>query len=275
MIKELLNLCKRPALWERSGRQMWDDEHISKGMLEAHLNPNWDAASRKPDFIDRSVAWLHSAIPTGAAILDLGCGPGLYAKRLSELGYHVTGMDLSRRSIAYAKEHDNKSEYILDNYLEMDYENRFDAVTLIYCDYAPLTQPERKILLNKVQRALKPGGLFIFDVFTPKVDWWAGAKEEQTWKLYENGGFWCEKPHLHLCGRYSYLDNTVEINRNIIVTEDGIREFMNWNAVFTVESLLAELEGTDFSVNQLVGDLCGKEYNEDSETICVVLRKEG
>jgi 2-polyprenyl-3-methyl-5-hydroxy-6-metoxy-1,4-benzoquinol methylase len=103
-MKELLNLCKRPVLWERSGQQMWDDEHISKGMLEAHLNPNWDAASRKPDFIDRSVAWLHSVIPDGGAILDLGCGPGLYTKRLSDLGYRVTGMDLSRRSIAYAKE---------------------------------------------------------------------------------------------------------------------------------------------------------------------------
>jgi SAM-dependent methyltransferase len=273
-VKELLNLFKHPALWERSGQQMWDDEHISKGMLEAHLNPNWDAASRKPDFIDRSVAWLHSVIPDGGAILDLGCGPGLYATRLSDLGYRVTGMDLSRRSIAYAKEHDSKSEYILGNYLEMDYENRFDAVTLIYCDCAPLTQSERKVLLNKVLRALKPGGLLIFDVFTPKVDWWAGAKDEQTWTLYENGGFWCEKPHLHLNGRYSYLDNTVEVNRNIIVTEDGICEFMNWNAVFTVKSLLAELEGTGFSISQIVGDVCGTEYTDDSNTICVVLRKE-
>jgi SAM-dependent methyltransferase len=274
-MKELLNLCKRPAIWERSGQQMWDDEHISKGMLEAHLNPNWDAASRKPDFIDRSVAWLHGVIPEGGAILELGCGPGLYVRRLSNLGYRVTGMDLSRRSIAYAKEHDDTSEFILGNSLEMNYENRFDAVTLIYCDYAPLTLPERKILLDKVLRALKPSGLFIFDVFTPKADWWAGANETQTWTLYENGGFWCEKPHIHLCGRYSYLDNTIEVNRNVIVTEDGIREFMDWNAVFTVDSLLAELEGTGFSVSQIVGDMCGAKYTEDSDTICVVLRKEG
>jgi SAM-dependent methyltransferase len=273
-MKEVLHLCKRPTLCERSGEQMWDDEHISKGMLEAHLNPNWDAASRKPDFIDRSVEWLHSIITDGSAILDLGCGPGLYAKRLSDLGYRVTGMDLSRRSIAYAKEHDNKSEYVLGNYLEMDYENCFNAVTLIYCDYAPLTQSERKILLDKVLHALKPGGLFIFDVFTPKADWWAGANEAQTWTLYENGGFWCEKHHVHLSGRYSYLDNTVEVNQNIIVTEDGAREFMIWNAVFTVESLLTELAGAGFSVSQLVGDMCGKEYTEDSDTICVVLRKE-
>ncbi|HOJ15222.1 MAG TPA: class I SAM-dependent methyltransferase, partial [Deltaproteobacteria bacterium] len=45
-------------------------------------------------------------------ILDLGCGPGLYTKRLSDAGYDVTGMDYSRRSIAYAKEHDTETRYI-------------------------------------------------------------------------------------------------------------------------------------------------------------------
>ena len=53
--------------------------------------------------IDRSVQWLKSIIPQ-RKILDLGCGPGLYTIRLSAAGYDVTGMDYSRRSIAYAKE---------------------------------------------------------------------------------------------------------------------------------------------------------------------------
>ncbi|MDR1203930.1 MAG: hypothetical protein LBL26_00400 [Peptococcaceae bacterium] len=47
MIDRLFRLLRKPALWQRSAEPFWNDGHISKGMLEAHLNPDWDAASRK------------------------------------------------------------------------------------------------------------------------------------------------------------------------------------------------------------------------------------
>lgn len=134
MINKLFFLLQKPALWQRSCEPFWDDEHISKGMLEAHLNPDWDAASRKHSYIDCSVKWLTSIIPAGSKILDLGCGPGLYTKRLSDAGYDVTGIDYSKRSIANAEEHDTKTKYIYQNYLEMNYTEAFDVITLIYCD---------------------------------------------------------------------------------------------------------------------------------------------
>jgi 2-polyprenyl-3-methyl-5-hydroxy-6-metoxy-1,4-benzoquinol methylase len=81
-------------------------------MLEAHLNPDWDVASRKHSYINRSVKWLSGVIPANGEILDLGCGPGLYAKILSGMWYDVTGVDFSKRSIAYAKSQDAKIDYI-------------------------------------------------------------------------------------------------------------------------------------------------------------------
>ncbi len=101
----------------------------------------------------------------------MSCGPGLYAERFSSAGYVVTGIDFSKRSIEYAKKQTllNKSsiEYHYKNYLTIDYLEKFDVVTLIYCDYAVLSIKERHILLKKVYQALKPNGKFIFDVFTP------------------------------------------------------------------------------------------------------------
>jgi hypothetical protein len=64
MVNKLFSRLQKPALWQRSYELIWDDEHISKGMLEAHLNPNWDAASRKHSYIDRSAKWLESIIPS-------------------------------------------------------------------------------------------------------------------------------------------------------------------------------------------------------------------
>ncbi|WP_340025320.1 class I SAM-dependent methyltransferase [Paenibacillus sp. FSL K6-1096] len=157
MLTQLLPLLHKPALWQRSSEPFWDDDHISEKMLEAHLHPDWEAASRRHGDIDRSVLWLSGLIPPGSSILDLGCGPGLYTKRLAELGYDVTGLDFSRRSIAYAQEHDRQSQYLYKNYLELDYTEAFDMITLIYCDYGALTLSERYTLLGKVHQALKPG----------------------------------------------------------------------------------------------------------------------
>lgn len=240
-------------------------------MLEAHLNPDFDAASRKHSYIERSVKWLESIIPAGSKILDLGCGPGLYTKRLSDAGYDVTGMDYSRRSIAYAKEHDNKTNYMCRNYLDMDYNEAFDAITLIYCDYAALIPDERKKLLSKVHRALKPNGLFIFDVFAERTH---KDKCDQTfWSYHANGGFWSDKPHLCLEAEYHYENNTVSVNKTIVITEDSVREYLIWDTVFTKHTLLDEVTPFGFQIHSIYDDVCGDKYTGEADTLCLVLKK--
>jgi len=271
MMKKLFLLLQKPTLWQRSCEPFWDDEHISKGMLEAHLNPDWDAASRKHRYIDRSVKWLASIIPEGSKILDLGCGPGLYTMRLSDAGYDVTGIDYSRRSIAYAKEHDTKTKYICQNYLEMDYTEEFDAITLIYCDYAALIPDERKTLLSKIHRALKPNGLFIFDVFTERTS--KGKSDRTSWSYHENGGFWSDKPHLCLEAEHYFLNNTVKVNKYIVITEDSIREYIIWDTVFTKQTLLDEVAPFGFQMHGVYDDVCGSPYTGEADTLCFVLKK--
>ena len=42
MFTKLKKMITKPALYEKGTAELWTDEHISKGMLEAHLNPTWD-----------------------------------------------------------------------------------------------------------------------------------------------------------------------------------------------------------------------------------------
>ena len=72
MYERLSAFLKKPELYEKTPENFWNDPHISKGMLEAHLDPNTDAASRKPEFIDSSVEWISSLLPQGAKLLDIG-----------------------------------------------------------------------------------------------------------------------------------------------------------------------------------------------------------
>lgn len=267
MISNLLSIMKRPVLWQRSELPFWDDEHISRGMLEAHLNPEGDAASRKTREIESSVEWFCSVIPEGARLLDLGCGPGLYTKRLSARGYDVTGMDFSKRSIAYATEQDKETCYIYGDYLKLDYENEFDAVTLIYCDYAALTEPERKVLLSKVYRALKPNGLFIFDVFSERH--FKKKTEGTSWSANERGGFWSEKPYICMDAAYLY-DNGVSAERHIVVTEEGANDYIVWDTAFTPERLCGELSSAGFTVKSRYDDVCGAAFTGEAETLCFI-----
>lgn len=89
----LLNCLKKPELYSSDLEPFWDDPHISKKMLEAHLNPSWDAVSYN-NKIDHIVDWIvnYLNIKESARILDLGCGPGLYCTRFSQHGLDVYGV---------------------------------------------------------------------------------------------------------------------------------------------------------------------------------------
>lgn len=276
MFNELKKYTTKPKLYAPSTNKFWDDEHISKGMLAAHLNPNWDAATRKPEFLDKSVDWISEIAPSCQykLLLDLGCGPGLYAERFNSAGYSVTGVDFSKRSIAYAKEQTllNKStiEYHYQNYLTIDYIEQFDVITLIYCDYAALSITDRLILLRKVYEALKPNGKFIFDVFTPLMR----KKESHSWKYYKESGFFSEKPHICLESVYHYDDeDNTELRQSIVITEEAVNCYNIWDHFFTKEALLSEIQTAGFNTFEFYGDIAGKEFSDSGETICGVLTK--
>ncbi len=276
MFNELSEYLKKPQLYAPSTGKFWDDEHISKGMLEAHLNPEWDAATRKHDFVNKSVKWISSVAPPRQfqQLLDLGCGPGIYAERFRKAGYFVTGIDFSKRSIEYARNQAsiNKSniEYYYQNYLTIDYTEQFDVITLIYCDYAPLSITDRLILLRKVYQALKPKGKFIFDVFTPCMR----KAESRSWYYCEEGGFWSEKPHICLDSVFQYDDeDNTELRQTIVVTEETVKCYNIWDHFFTKEALISEFQTIGFHSFEFYGDIAGKNFSDSEEMICGVFTK--
>ena len=276
MIRQLSGFLEKPQLYASSTGEFWNDAHISKGMLAAHLNPQEDAATRKLEFLDRSVHWISKIAPPAQykSLLDLGCGPGLYAQRFHAAGYCVTGVDFSRRSIAYAKEQamqqNSPIEYHYQNYLTMDYKNQFDVITLIYCDYAVLPKADRLLLLNKIYKALRQNGKFIVDVFTPKMR----KKESRTWQCHEEGGFWCEKPHICLESVYQYDDeDATELRQCVVVADESIKCYNIWAHFFTKEKLLSEIQPVGFNSFEFYGDVAGKPLSDNDETICGVFTK--
>ncbi|MCL2517630.1 MAG: class I SAM-dependent methyltransferase [Oscillospiraceae bacterium] len=271
MLKDLYKYLKRPALYERTTTKFWNDPHIAKSMLASHLEPDTNGASREFEFMDRSVEWILSLpLPENARLLDIGCGPGLYTMRFAERGLYSTGLDFSENSINYAREHDPKSEYILQDYLAMDFENAYDIITLISYDYAALIPDERHNLLARVYRALKPGGLFLFDVMTPIYD--KGKTDRTYWEMYPNGGFMSSKPYMVL-NADNYYGDVAAGARIVLIEEDDVRCWNLWFCYFTKQSLLDEVKPFGFTEFGFYEDVAGKPYTEDSQSICAILKK--
>lgn len=269
-----------PGLFENGKTQdeFWDNEHISKMMLMAHLNPNWDAASRKPETIDTTCSYIIETLKlnNNEKVLDLGCGPGLYSSRLSGHGLNVVGIDYSKRSLNYAKEQaelGNKPiEYLNMNYLDIDYDNEFDLAMIIYCDFGVLSEDLRIELLKKIHKSLKPGGHFVFDVWSTSYD--ELTAEYKNWNIYEKQGFWKACPHLELINKRHYRDSDVSLKQHIIIQEETETNVYNlWEQMYTVESISSLLNEGGFEVIEVVGDLTGIEYYKESNIIGIVAKK--
>lgn len=277
-IDSIITFQEKPKPFTPGEPLFWDDPHISTQMLKAHLDPNNDLASRRPETIQQSVDWLivTLGLQAGDAVLDLGCGPGLYATRLAEQGLRVTGVDYSRRSIEYAQEiscqRNLAIQYRYQNYLTLDDDNQYDAALLIYGDFCPLSPEQRRQLLKNVHHALKPGGHFVLDVTTShhrrqhgnRNGWYAGET-----------GFWKPGRHLVLEDGFDYPEQSIFLDQAIVIEESGqVSVYRNWFQDFTRETITKELTEAGFVVQSVWNNLTGTPFTEDTAWIGLVCEKE-
>lgn len=111
-----------------------------------------------------------NGIQTGL-VVDLGCGSGLWARELSDSGYGVLGVDISKAMIAIARKRVPRAKFETGSLLKVKLP-RCDAVTslgecLNYMFDKSNRMSEIRRLFRRVYGALEPGGLFIFDIAEP------------------------------------------------------------------------------------------------------------
>lgn len=276
MYNDIYKHLQRPSIYKQSDWDFWNDEHISAQMLKAHLDPDFEGASRSLIFIEQSVVWIKEAIPPSEyrKLIDIGCGPGLYAERFCKAGYEVTGIDFSKRSIDYATTSSIEQElgitYLYQDYLKMDMHNVFDFATFIYCDYGALSAENRSVILRKIYDSLRGGGKLLLDVFSLKR--YNEFRESKTWEDCVNGGFWNPQKYLALNGNYKYTEN-VTLRQTTVITDSKIKNYYLWDCYFTKESLIREMQKVGFKIVEILGDVAGTPYTKESPTIAFLLEK--
>jgi SAM-dependent methyltransferase len=153
------------SLWDDGYKIPWNDPAFSARILKEHLSQEHHMASRKLSEVEAQSAWIAARFPAPEPVaLDLGCGPGLYARRLAQLCRRYVGLDFGPASIAYARQHGRANcEFRLADLNEADFGGPFDLAMMLYGEFNVFSPVQARGLLAKAHAALAPGGLLLVE----------------------------------------------------------------------------------------------------------------
>ena len=132
----------------------------------------WDERYQTPEYIfgDQPCQWLimnQHRLPTSGSAIALGDGEGRNGVFLAEIGLQVTSVDLSEVGLSKARNLASTRGVTIETVkanLE-HYAMTPDSQDLIVSIYCHLPDTIRRVVHQRAELALKPGGLFILEAF--------------------------------------------------------------------------------------------------------------
>jgi SAM-dependent methyltransferase len=219
-------------------------------MLAEHLDQTHDLASRRLAVVEHQVEWLveRLGLAAGDRVLDLGCGPGLYAAELGRRGIAVTGVDVGPAAVREARARcaglpcsftcaDMRS-------ISLD-DGSFDAAMILYGQLAVQRPPDVEALLLRIAAALTATGRLVVEVAdASKLDrtststWWTGQDD-----------LWGEGEHLVLHEHGWDDDAGASVDRyHVVDLESGRVEVLGVSeGAYPPERLVTVLRAAGFS----------------------------
>ncbi len=251
----IYNRAARPYPWQlHDGNLPWDDPAFSARMLREHLDESHGAASRQTAERAKQIEWLWVTLglQAGSRLLDITCGPGLYALEFARRGCHITGIDFGPAAIAYAQELAaaqgvaDRCTFIQQDVRQMAQDGAgFDAALLLYGQLAVMPKSDAQDVLARAARALRPGGRICLELLNPeRVD-----KKESNWWFTDDTGLWGDAPFLHLGERFWLADEEVSVERyHILHLETGKMDVIELcDQVYQPEEMIGMLQVAGFT----------------------------
>lgn len=119
-----------------------------------------------------AVAWLIKRLPYDAHVLDVGCGTGIpTARMLSEAGFSVLGIDISREMIRIAREQVPQAEFALMDVTDLPFQGPgFNAITAFF-SLLMLRRGAIEHTLWRLAELLLPGGFLVVSMVNGDLDY--------------------------------------------------------------------------------------------------------
>lgn len=207
-------------------------------------------------------------------VLDLACGTGKMTLALRELGYDMTGIDLSENMLAVARQvcYDKGITDVLWLNQDMTAFELYGTVDACVCCLDSINYLTRLCDVQRcfelVHNYLIPNGIFIFDINTKyRFEHIYGNNDF----ILENDGSLCAWHNEYnektgICKFYLSIFN--EIEPGIYERYDEVQR----EKCYSVKKICSLLEKCGFELIATYGDINGSELNEKSEKCYLVAR---
>ncbi len=140
------------------------------------------------------------SLEPGACIMDLACGKGRHSRYLAEKGFQVTGLDISEKSIEFARQFETEQLEFFQHDMRKPFRaNYFDGVLNMFTSFGYFeTDLEHLHALQNIATNLKVGGVFLLDYFNSQ--WVQANLVSAETKVSEGVTFqltkWIDKGHV-------------------------------------------------------------------------------
>lgn len=144
-------------------------DHIAERYIE------WSGNVRVAER-ERYLSVMLNAMPRGARVLDLGCGPGTQTQEIHSR-FELTAVEISRRLVGFARKNMPRANVLHADMTLVNFsENSFDGVSAFY-SLIHVPRNEQGPLLHRIAKWLRPAGLFVA-TFSCRCE---EAELEQDW----------------------------------------------------------------------------------------------
>jgi SAM-dependent methyltransferase len=139
------------------------------------------------------------------------------------------------------------------------------------CDFCALSPVQRRGVLNKFYRLLKPGGSVLLDVYSL-----AAFEQRQEAATYEENllnGFWSPDKYYGFLNTFKYYGEKVILDKYTIVEAERTRTIYSWLQFFAPEGLEREFLEAGFFIEGIYSDVAGTSYDRNSNEFAVIAKK--
>jgi len=222
--------------------------------------------------LDREVGFIDDSLgcEKGATILDLGCGPGEHAVRLSKRGYEVIGIDLSLAMLARAADEaaalDAHINFVQGDMRELTFEESFDGVYCWGTTFGYFDEQKNAEVIGKVHRALKRGGRILLDVVNR--DYVMPRQPSMAW--FEGEGCVCMDEM-----NVNAITSRLHVKRTMMMEDGRQREIDYSIRIYSLHELGKLLHESGFRVVEASGDTStpGVYFGAESPRIIILAEK--
>ena len=203
----------------------------------------------------------HLKLKRKSKVLDAGCGKGRHSIEIEKLGHIVTGIDLSKNSIKFAKKFENSNlDFIVHDILK-PLNMEFDAVLNLFTSFGYYERDKDLEILLSLQKNLNINGIGVIDFFNIKTVKDNLVKKEEV--ILENIKFKIvrEIDKFSVTKEISFSDNNIDFKFKESVNTLSIIDFENY------------FKKTNLEIIQIFGDYDLNKFKKDTSPRLIIIFK--